>query len=415
VISYSEGMPRSGKSLDAMKGHIVPALQQGRIVQVYIAGLDFKKIAEVAGLSFERVCQLLESIEADQVKNITDWAKDNALIVIDEVQNFWPNGREKLTDAMTLLITEHGHRGIDFLLMGQDLKDIHALWRRRVNKKMYFMKLDAIGKQKRYKWISYTATASEKFTQIASDTAEYDESYFGTYKSHVGEHVNTGVYTDKRALLWSSRSFVWLKRFGVVLLLAIGYLVYLFAGGGLGKSMGVKKQEPVYVPPAPTVSMPGGNALQHDRPQSSVSAPSAVSAINDVPPDYIQDISKRWRPRLSAWATKRDGSVFILVEWFDTSFRRMESLKADDIHQYGYSVKLKGEVAELKREDGKGQALLVSSWPIDPFGHVSGEQTRAISAGPNTDLREGQGSIQSDDAVGITLPAPPRLAFAQKK
>lgn len=67
--------------------------------------------------------------------------------------------------------------------MGQDLRDCHALWKRRVSQKVLFTKLDALGMDKRYSWKLFKAVSGEKFEKVATGTGIYDPKYFGLVAS----------------------------------------------------------------------------------------------------------------------------------------------------------------------------------------------------------------------------------------
>jgi len=382
MIIFHEGLPRSGKSYEAMVYHIIPALKSGRPVQAYIEGLNFEKIAKVAGLSLEVVCDLLTQITEEQVKDVPQWAQKNSLVVIDEAQDFWPTGRQSLPEDVTKFVTQHGHFGLDLLLMGQDLRDVHNLWRRRVDTKIVFMKRDMIGKENTYKYTVYKARKTDKdtvFEQMSDGIRTYDKSYFGTYASHVDTQVQTGNYKDDRANIFKSKAFrFWVPLAGIVGFFAICYLIYMFKGGGLAKS--------VYTPPtlsstaSQPVSHPVLQALPPTQPDPSSVVSNAASAVA-VPPkktDYIEEISSKWRPRLSAWMRKKDG-VFVLVEWFDGGLRKMEVMQAPQFAEFGYTVDVQADVLTIARHDGTG-VQRITSWPIDPFGMVSQERRDAISA-----------------------------------
>lgn len=49
MLIFHEGLPRSGKSYEAMVRHIIPALQKGRHVWAYIEGLNHARIAGATG------------------------------------------------------------------------------------------------------------------------------------------------------------------------------------------------------------------------------------------------------------------------------------------------------------------------------------------------------------------------------
>jgi zona occludens toxin len=66
------------------------------------------------------------------------------------VQDFHPQGK-KLNPAQIEFITQHGQRGIDVVLCGQAMGNIHV-WRDRVQRLVYFQKMSAIGADGRYQW-----------------------------------------------------------------------------------------------------------------------------------------------------------------------------------------------------------------------------------------------------------------------
>ena len=98
MIIFHEGMPRAGKSYAAMADHIIPALQKGRMVYARIDGLDHEKIAIAADIELERVNQLLVELAEQQVHHLPQIEiQQDSLVVIDELQNYWPQGKAQLS------------------------------------------------------------------------------------------------------------------------------------------------------------------------------------------------------------------------------------------------------------------------------------------------------------------------------
>ncbi|KAB1128555.1 zonular occludens toxin, partial [Escherichia coli] len=62
MFVFHEGLPRSGKSYEAMVKRIIPALLKGRKVYARLNGINHEKVAEASGLSVERVRELLFEI-----------------------------------------------------------------------------------------------------------------------------------------------------------------------------------------------------------------------------------------------------------------------------------------------------------------------------------------------------------------
>lgn len=367
MIIFHEGLPRSGKSYEAMVKHVIPALQAGRPVQAYIAGLDFELIASVAEIDIQRCKELLTQIHASEVKEVWKWAKDNALIVIDEVQNFWRTGRGQLSDDITNFVTEHGHRGIDLLIMGQSLKDVHALWRRRVQRKVMFNKLDMLGMENKYVFRVFAATAPEVFEQVASGRAEYDKRYFGTYASHVSEAIQTGNYRDKRFLVWNTPAF----KFGIpaCLLFSVWAIWHLY-----GFFHPSPKAKPALLSDA--VTKPASpRAPAH--PSVSLSAPVAASApvaTSNKRDDGFLDSLKQWRPRVAA-SLSSGSKTQVVIDWMDST-RVMERLTATQLRELGYEVTLVDGVAFVRKESRV--VLVATPWPLDPLGHLTNSQTDSL-------------------------------------
>ena len=210
MIIYHEGLPRSGKSYEAMVEHIIPTLKSGRKVFAYIAGLNFEKIAELAEITLERCQELLIQLTAEQIPAVYEHIEKDSLVVIDELQNFFPNVKTKLDDKMMKFVSEHGHHGLDILTMGQNLMDCHSVWRRRTERKLMFFKLSATGRENSYSWTAYQAIPQNgrdpAWAKATSGTKKYDEKYFGTYKSHDDGTQNKGNYQDKRFNVFSRKS-----------------------------------------------------------------------------------------------------------------------------------------------------------------------------------------------------------------
>lgn len=214
MLIFHEGLPGSGKSYEALVSHIIPRLKDGRNVDAYIEGLNYEKIAELAEITPEECKEQLRQITREQVPTIHEHVRDKSLVIIDESQNFWPSGRQKLPDPIIQLITEHRHRGLDVVLMGQNLNDVHSMWRNRIDKKFVFKKLDAVGQSKRYSWTAYSGSLRAdgqrsriEFEKLTGGIRLYDPKYFGSYASTTSEDNEMGVYKDDRTNIFKSAKF----------------------------------------------------------------------------------------------------------------------------------------------------------------------------------------------------------------
>ncbi|WP_244126608.1 zonular occludens toxin domain-containing protein, partial [Xylella fastidiosa] len=69
MLVFNEGVPRSGKSYDAVKHHILPALREGRRVYARLNGLRYELIAQYLEMSEARIRELLFVVNTDDVLN----------------------------------------------------------------------------------------------------------------------------------------------------------------------------------------------------------------------------------------------------------------------------------------------------------------------------------------------------------
>lgn len=338
MIIFHEGMPRSGKSYEAMVLQIIPALQKGRPVDAYIEGLNFEKIAEVAEMPVERVRELLQQIEEGQVKEFHRFTRDNALVVLDEAQDFWPTGRQRLDEATTKAITQHGHRGQDILLMGQVFTDVHKLWRGRVSQKNFYLKLDAVGAENRYSCLVEKARKPERFERVTfNPKGVYDPKYFGTYASHVDSSIQTENFKDARADIRNTFFVRW--TLPIVGGLAIWGLWFIWG---------------YFHPDTPAKPVPAAGAASSPVvAPASVAQPASPAAKPSKP--IIEQWNERYRPRL-AYLYQQGGVYLGAVEWWDGDTLR-DRLTFVELAIMGTPVDIRGSVVKVG-------GTWVTPWPI---------------------------------------------------
>ncbi|PTT89366.1 Zonular occludens toxin [Pelomonas sp. HMWF004] len=366
MIIFHEGLPGSGKSYEAMAVRIVPAIKAGREVVAYVEGIDHAKVAELAGVTEERCRELLHVVTREQMADWLAHCRDNAMHVFDEAQNFWGN-RARFSAQETQLVTEHRHRGMDLVLMGQDLRDVHATWRRRVELKLCFLKLNAFGTGKRYSVTTYRHLGGDQFSKAGTTITKYDPKYFGTYKSHVSDDTNAEVYTDSRAQVWSNP--------------VLRYFAPLAVAGacwGLWNVWGFfHPEQPAQASAAPTA-----------RPQATVKAtppaqPVAASAVVSAPDQRspierrMADLSTKGRIRLAGLATMRDHTTGV-VEWVQGGTVVMERLTLDALRGLGVAVLISGDLVQLAVGDYRE---LATPWPLEDMARVS-DARQSLIRGP---------------------------------
>lgn len=369
MIIFHEGMPRSGKSYEAVVYYILEALKNKRPVDAYVKGLDHAKLAELAGITEEECRELLNIIDKEQVPEIYSHVRKNSLVVLDELQNFWPNGRQKLPEPVQLFITEHGHDGHDILAMGQDMRDCHAVWRRRVSQKTFFLKMEAIGQANRYQWTTYKAVRPEKFEKVNSGIRSYEEKYFGSYASHNDGTTNKGQFQDDRANVLKRKSLL-VAPLAVVLMIAsaIWMSTSFFAEDGAMVNSVAKHQQ------QPQRSDFDALEAEFNKPTGS-SIPTAVASKpqqpeiqwTGTPVDYLNKVASQNRLRLAAMV-QHDGRLFAVVQVIDKTNHMVEEFRADELTAMGWHLEPTSYGLIAKADTTEH---LIRAWPFDPVGQVN--------------------------------------------
>lgn len=374
MIIFHEGLPRSGKSYEAVVKHILPALKKGRRVVGYIEGLDHAKIASVIDEPEERVRALLHPVAREAVAEICQWAENNALIVVDEVQNFWPTSRDALSGDVTQLVAEHGRRGMDIVLMGQCFADVHPIWRRRTSMRIEFMKREAIGRAGEYTWRMYKATAPEKFVHMASGGGKYEQRYWECYSSYDPNATQLETYSDDRAVVWNHKGIKFgLPAFAVLLAVA-GYGIWDFFGGGFASETAAK----VPTPPV-RADLPFGANVRVEAPRPvPVAAPvvPAPAVVAEVPKreGWLGGLIDRTRPRV-AGVIRAGDRVAGVVEFYIAD-RMIERLDFDSVRAMGWAVEVRPYGVDLVRGDDRVE---VTAWPLaNAYAEVSAQTRQSV-------------------------------------
>jgi zona occludens toxin len=428
MIIFHEGLPRAGKSYEAMAERIVPAIAKGRPVVAYVEGINHAQIAHLASVTEERCRELLKAVTRDELQSVQvdertrkdvivdhlpDLVVDNAMVVLDEAQNFWGN-RARLSAAMTKLITEHGHRGIDIILMGQDIRDVHATWRRRVELKLSFLKLNGLKLPKALQWLflgkfgtdgnysvtTYRHKGGDEYERLGLVVRTYDPRYFGTYKSYVAEDTNTEVYEDKRAQAWNHP---------LIKYVIPGFAVAAVWGGFEAWAFFHPTDKPAVVAKA---GPPPGPARHGPPPRAAVPAPAVAVAASAVV-DQRSPIERRMSELAGKGRIRLAGLVSMgqrtsgIIEWVQGSTVVVERLSLDALRTLGVGVVISGDVVQLAVGDYQE---LATPWPLEDMARVSDARQERIR-GPQsptaaTPLPPGLGQAAPQPPTFAELPGP---------
>ena len=378
AIEYHEGLPGAGKSYEAVVFHIIPAIKDRRTVVSNIRGLNVEKIAELSAQPVELVRLLIINVEpAEQdseskeiqrcIDEMCDKTPDNALIVWDEIQDYFPSGNYKLPINQQKFWTEHRHRGLDIIVMGQDRSDCHKIIRNRIRTVIYFLKLEAVGRPNKYKWEIYQKQQFGRFVKTGSGTRDYDPQYFGTYASVRRETVKKGVYaTERTNMLANSRGLVFGVPLAFVAAIYSVYHLYGFfhpTGKAPESAVNVQKIEaqPVLTNPPPPPDSATESAPGHGHHEV---------ASEPIPIDYFDRLAGEYRIRASAIATSKipGREVMGYIEMLDPSYNLKEMFTVQEVQALGWVVTATGYGLLLEKQ---GVAHVARPWPLDLYGRVN--------------------------------------------
>lgn len=233
MIYLIAGRPRSGKSYESVKYHVIPALKSGRKVITNLP-LNIPHIKKMLGDDVEQLITVVDFDYSDfdsaavtfpfsKPDHYLDEWRDakgvGPLYVIDEAHFSLPKGG---TDkSVKKFYTMHGHYGVDILLMTQNARQLDADILNLVEIVYRTIKNTALGSTK-----TYTKKVQDGWRGdvVNIEQRKYDAEIFPYYKSHT---QSSGEVLEREASdikpIWKHWSVI-----GSCLLLPIGiiWLIY---------------------------------------------------------------------------------------------------------------------------------------------------------------------------------------------
>lgn len=230
------GRPRSGKSYEAVRYHIIPAVEEGRKVITNIP-LNIDKFRTVFGDKADLI-EVREfrfndygAKERPFTKPSdyeTDWRNEDnqgPLFVIDEAHLVLPR---QCAAQILEFYSMHGHYGIDIVLLTQNLRKINKDIRDMIETTYLCVKNTHLGTDKTYTKKVYLG--AETKNPISQEERKYDNHYFGFYISHTASSsaVVEAQAKDVKSVKdhWS---YKWGRRLiflGLVYLVVVGYFMF---------------------------------------------------------------------------------------------------------------------------------------------------------------------------------------------
>jgi zona occludens toxin len=387
MIFGNEGMPRSGKSLDSMQ-HIIDSLNAGRTVVTNVIGVNHKALSEYLAIPLPTVERLLIVIEPakgmDEDEKIAYVKREfyarrvpDCLWIWDEINQFWPPDRQPLPPEWAKFVTEHGHEGIDVLIMGQDLSELHTTWRKRLQRYTRFTKLDMLGKDDQFHWASYTNVGKNKYRRTADGKKPYNKAFFPLYKSHRETTTNTGNYKDGRFGVFQPQHKVYAVLFGLLLCGAL-YNIWGFFNPDLGEEVAktdASEVEPVASKPQAKQPQSAAKPAAADIPPEAHSAPAKPEPI-----DYLDKFAQQYDLRLSGIIDRKDpqpgqAAFEFEVDFLDTAYRVKERMRRVDIASLGWAIERHPYGIRITKDD---RSYVARPWPLDNWGKVPQQTITAL-------------------------------------
>lgn len=354
MLVFNEGVPRAGKSYDAVKNHILPALKKGRRVFARLNGLRHDLIAKHLGMSEADVRYLLVHVETKDVVStfkcvpdetgkwtIPDDFKD-ALIVVDEVHEFYVKSRAPLPDPVENFWALLGQNGGDAVIMTQWINRVHDAVKARIERKTVFQKLTAVGMKNRYRATLYHSVGPMKFEKVGGKTFKYEPEIFPLYDGYAPGAENTEVYEEGGSNVWKLLAAKGVVMGAVGLVGAYFFLSYFFNGVTAKE----KEPEPAKVETVQSFDLEGNHVGTETvsgapavEPVPAQTQPVEVDPYEGLTPDqrFVAELSDKGRARL---ASRADVGHRIRgwVEWVDDSGVTLESLEVSALEELGYTA-----------------------------------------------------------------------------
>lgn len=454
MLVFNEGLPRAGKSYDAVANHIIPAIKSGRHVFARLNGLNPYAIAQVSGVPEDEVRRLLHHVEPSQVTEIfriqvddekrphlIEPLKRDALFVVDECHEFWASSRADLHPLIENFFAYHGQFGMDGVLISQWYKRLHDAVRGRVERKHLFRKLNFLQKfrnrkgknddpAKRYVCRMSIAMEPDKFAVMTSTQHDYRPEIFPCYRSFQPGAANVEAYDPGFGGIFTRNQKV--VYFGLIAMcLAGGVYAYSFVAGAKEKarlereereSKKVAESQPLagtqpaqfYQPDIEPVSTPTLQVDGNTPPPGTVAASTgipaplapatAVDAKHGPRVGYFFGLAKSGRTRLAAVVTPPTGGrPFGIIEWRIGNDQVLDRIDTRDLERLGFEIELDDKFASIT---ANGETLFATMYPLDsryeaPTGRGGMGQGVTVTSGG---YEASSGPAASGTAAGQSSP-----------
>ena len=406
MLIFNDGPPRAGKSYDTERNHILPALQAGRHVYARLDGLDHAAIGKHLGIAETRIRELLHHVSPANVVTRFQcrWEPDpdfvptpeqredpgryripeelrDALVVIDEVHEFYPASMKPLERSQEQFFARHGQFGMDMVLASQTFDRMHGEIRARVERRVLFRKLShfaalekiGIGGKSRYSMRFSINDGNGKFKVTGSETRKYDPAIFPLYAGYQPGTTNTDVYAGGSKEAGGAGLKFYVPLAFVAAIVGIWFVFRFFdpeTSGLAAKPEAITRAETdtSYRPPGVANAAPVLPAMKADRIYEGAGVAYVMRLLKDHRPRLIGKYA--FGNRVGGW-----------VDLVSTQDHVAERFTYEQLIALGFTVTDTVYGALLRAE---GEEVIVTEWPIDRWGTVSDAMTERVRGGAGT-------------------------------
>lgn len=338
AINAISGRPGSGKTYEAVIRHILPALQDGRMLVTNIplnvdwfcsfVGPHCKDLIVQINGGFHEYGGKRYFSEAEHFLKYQDWRNEKnqgVFFVVDECHLAMPRTSAADGTSTSLALREylsmHRHYGHDVLLLSQNFRKVSRDIVDMVQTCYFTTKLSFLGKDD-----EYVCKAADGVTRniVTTHHREYEKKYFGAYQSHTKSDGSVQEAGTVDIPAWYQRWY----NIGAIIMAVL--FVALIAMGSSSSS----RKETRQVHPAPVQTASAGQPVQSQQalsntvvlPQAKQAEPNLREPASKHPYEGLQmhivgkyeDMNQYGQFRKVIWITlSRNGQVLTEINHGD--------------------------------------------------------------------------------------------------
>ncbi|MBA6303202.1 zonular occludens toxin domain-containing protein [Colwellia sp. MB02u-14] len=367
MINGIAGKPGGGKSYEAVKNHVIPALEQKRKVVTNLPlqiehfkdvyGDDVAELIEVVEYNFHDYGTIRPFSKAEDFLKYDDWKNDKGqgvFFVIDECHLSMPSGKvTPQTTALLEYLSMHRHYGHDILLITQNFKKVHRDIRDMVNLVYRAIKKSFNGQDS-----EYILKIHEGCTTTVVNTKEraYESHIFKFYKSHTMSNQSVVEATTQDITPWWKSGLMYSAMgMGVLFILVLVWFLTLIFGSD--------EVDETVSPEVVKTQALKNKSVSSDLIQSPVNKPPLGRDVGSKPPKPVKnpeqfeeykemiEKSKSFHPfykvDLAVSGYAEDYNFKVVYFSARQNGQHIFTISTKDLALAGYSVKVLGECAVL--------------------------------------------------------------------